>query len=173
MGDRIPSSTETSFQMPDSVEAETLIAQLKAITANPDILKASDAQKHEIKLSSRRAAYALEQPFETMMRIAYAVSSSIPIVLPRPLTPLEQPMPLVTARIGQDHNIFTTLAAADKPITLSVLSASTGMEIGVLESVMDYLCSQNMAREVKKKFVATRLTHVLTNSLNRATFTHQ
>lgn len=57
-----------------NVDAHTLIAQLKAVSDNPDALKgAKEAQRHEIRRLSRATAQSLDTPYETMMRLCYAV----------------------------------------------------------------------------------------------------
>lgn len=73
-----------------------------------------------------------------------------------------QPVPLVTTRIGQEHKIFATLTAAKEPVSLAALQDASGLELGVLESNMDYLCAQEMAQEVDSgKYAATKLSHML------------
>jgi hypothetical protein len=61
------------------VDAATLISQLKKIVEDPQ--EALDGisidQRNEIQRLSLTASRALEQPFETMMRLAYAVSGCV------------------------------------------------------------------------------------------------
>ena len=69
-------TTPTGFYPSEAtvVDPSALISQLKAVVDNPDALKgANAAQRAEIQRLSRSASRILEQPFETMMRIMYAV----------------------------------------------------------------------------------------------------
>ncbi|KAH6957576.1 hypothetical protein BKA56DRAFT_602021 [Ilyonectria sp. MPI-CAGE-AT-0026] len=54
------------------VEPTLLIDQLKLRLQDPESL-ADDAQRYELKQLCRRAAGALEAPFETAQRLAYSV----------------------------------------------------------------------------------------------------
>ena len=84
-----------------------------------------------------------------------------------------KPLQLVSTRIGQDHGIFSALAAAGGPITLATLSEATGLNTVILESVMDYLCTQDMALHIAPdKYVATKLTRFLDEPMLRSTTIH-
>lgn len=84
MGDLVPamdtpviesSPKANQEDMASVVDPDTLIAQLKLVSADPSVLKgASDSQLREIKRLARSTSHAIEQPFETMVRIAYSVS---------------------------------------------------------------------------------------------------
>lgn len=85
----------------------------------------------------------------------------------------QQPLPLVASRIGQDRGIFKTLSASDEPISLRALSNATGVGPLILDPLVDYLCAQHMARQVAPgSFVATKLTHSLTEPLLMSAITH-
>ena len=56
------------------VEPTLLIDQLKLLLHDSESLK-DDAQRQELKQLCRRAAEALEAPFETVQRLAYSVGS--------------------------------------------------------------------------------------------------
>ena len=79
-------------------------------------------------------------------------------------------MPLITARIGQQHGIFAALAKG--PVSFNDLLATTGLAPGVLESVMDYLCSQGMADEKDGVYTATKLSHMMMVPLFQDAVTH-
>ncbi|OBT84167.1 hypothetical protein VE02_07529 [Pseudogymnoascus sp. 03VT05] len=101
---------------------DVLIQQLKALIANPE---AFSTRGTEIIQLSRQAAVALEGPFETFQRLAYSA------------------LPLVSARIAQEHNIFQTLIAnKDEPTSVTVLSEKTKINPVVLDILLDYLSTQ-------------------------------
>lgn len=82
-------------------------------------------------------------------------------------------MPLVTARIGQQQKIYTTLVESKEPVDLATLSAQTGLEVAILESVMDYLCAQDMVLEAQPgRYTATKLSQLLTVPLFQDAVTH-
>ncbi|KAG8159678.1 hypothetical protein KVR01_010315 [Diaporthe batatas] len=111
---------------------QDLVEQLKLFVEHPDTFQANEALKQELLKLSRQAASELESPFETLQGLAYS------------------PLPLVVTRICQDRKIFAALVAA------------SGLQPGVLESIMEYACAQGMAAEAPKgRYVATRLTHTL------------
>ena len=73
-----------------------------------------------------------------------------------------QPLPLVTARIGKGRGIFEALAKSQDGAQLDVLAQASGLQKGVLESVLDYLCTQGIAVEATPgTYKATPLTHML------------
>lgn len=83
--DCVMGSIVTNGTSPGSVkvDAATLISQLKKIVEGPQ--EALDGisidQRNEIQRLSLTASRALEQPFETMMRLAYAVSGCVNVSL--------------------------------------------------------------------------------------------
>ncbi|OBT79128.1 hypothetical protein VF21_01729 [Pseudogymnoascus sp. 05NY08] len=120
---------------------DLLIQQLKALIANPE---AFSTQGTEIIQLSRQAAVALEGPFETFQRLAYSA------------------LPLVSARIAQEHNIFQTLIASDDPTSVTVLSEKTKINPVVLDILLDYLSTQFMVEEVSPQhYKATKLSNIL------------
>jgi hypothetical protein len=79
----------------------------------------------------------------------------------------------VAARIGQDHGIFAALVEADGPVSLSELSDSTGLPSMVLDSLLDYMCTQNMARQIGAElFTMGGITEALNEKLQRAAAIH-
>ena len=84
-----------------------------------------------------------------------------------------QPLPLVTARIGQDRRIFDALAKSQHGTQLDDLAQVSGLPKGVLESILDYLCTQGMAIEsTPGTYKATPLTHMLLVPLFNDAVTH-
>ncbi|KAF7561618.1 hypothetical protein G7046_g2514 [Stylonectria norvegica] len=149
MGDMLASTEQRS-----AVDPFILIKQLKLLLAEPNALM-DKGQRQELKHLASQAAGALEAPFETVQRLAYA------------------PLPLVIARVAQDHRIYSTLAAASEPVELQRLSLVTGLGTRVLETIMDYLCTQNMAQEAEPgRYSATKLTHLLIVPLFQDAVTH-
>jgi hypothetical protein len=69
MGDLIPNDTAAQ----DQLDAENLISQLKQIVDDPRaaLQHVDDSQRNEIQRLSMTASRAMEQPFETMMKLAY------------------------------------------------------------------------------------------------------
>jgi hypothetical protein len=85
---------------------------------------------------------------------------------------LRKPLPLVTARIGQERDVFSTLVANDH-VNIDDLSQATKLQSSVLEPIMNYLCSQGMAQETEQSnYEATRLTRLLTAPLFKDAVTH-
>jgi hypothetical protein len=79
----------------------------------------------------------------------------------------------VAARIGQDHGIFAALVEADGPVSLSELSDNNGLPSMVLESLLDYMCTQNMARQVGTElFSMGDITKALDEKLQRSAAIH-
>lgn len=79
----------------------------------------------------------------------------------------------MTARIGQDRGIFAALADSPAGAQLDGLAAASRLPKGVLESVLDYLCTQGMATESSPgTFEATPLTHRLLAPLFKDAVTH-
>lgn len=76
MGDYLTNGTANEGP---HIDAATLISQLKQIVDDPQgsLHGVDTAQRNEIQRLSLTAARAMEQPFETMMRLAYAVSLSL------------------------------------------------------------------------------------------------
>ncbi|KND90707.1 hypothetical protein TOPH_04625 [Tolypocladium ophioglossoides CBS 100239] len=141
-------------QMP-AADLDVLTTQLKLLLENPNVATQDDAQKLHLKQLARAASVALEQPFETLQRLLYS------------------PVPLVTVRISQEHRIFATLTAAEEPVSFAALQEASGLELGVLESIMDYLCAQDMANEIESgKYAATKLSHMLTVPLFQDAVVH-
>lgn len=77
------------------------------------------------------------------------------------------------ARIGQDRGIFAALSSNLEGARLEGIAAATGLPKGVLESILDYLCTQGMAIESSPgTFKATPLTHMLLVPLFNDAVTH-
>lgn len=72
-------------------------------------------------------------------------------------------MPLVVCRIAQDRNLFATLAREEGPVGLQALSAACGLDRSFLETMLDYLCSQDMVRKVAAQglYAPTKQTQLL------------
>ncbi|OBT49726.1 hypothetical protein VE04_09838 [Pseudogymnoascus sp. 24MN13] len=121
---------------------DILIQQLKALIANPEVFS---TQGTEIIQLSRQAAVALEGPFETFQRLAYSA------------------LPLVSARVAQEHNIFQTLVEnKDEPTSVAVLAEKTNINPVVLDILLDYLSTQFMVEEVTPQhYKATKLSNIL------------
>ncbi len=59
------------------VELDSLAQQLRSVLNNPDAFAGADeAQRLEVKQLARAVSVALEQPFETVQRLAYSVRLS-------------------------------------------------------------------------------------------------
>lgn len=56
---------------------QALIDQLRLLTVDPSSYFQNDAQKRDFQKLARRAATAVEEPFETMLRLVYGVSDSV------------------------------------------------------------------------------------------------
>ncbi|KAK7979921.1 nitrogen metabolite repression-(nmr)-responsible protein [Apiospora arundinis] len=135
---------------------QLLIEQLKLLVESPDTY-GTEEQRHEIKKLGRLASNSLEAPFETMQRLVYS------------------PLPLVAARIGQDCHLFSTLAKGQGqcPTDLTTLSCASGLEPRILESIMDYLCTQGMALEEKPhRYLPTPMSRLLLVPLFGDAVTH-
>jgi demethylsterigmatocystin 6-O-methyltransferase len=71
---------------------------------------------------------------------------------------------LVTTRIAQDFNLFSTLAnhSETKPASLADLAKASGLEDSILAAIMDYSCGQGVCAEVQRGLYApTKLTHLV------------
>ncbi|KAF2794875.1 S-adenosyl-L-methionine-dependent methyltransferase [Melanomma pulvis-pyrius CBS 109.77] len=126
--------------------ADLLIEQLKFLIQKPESFSHDDSKRAEIERLGRLASRALETPEETMRRLIFS------------------PLPLITTRIGQDFNLFSTLAqhSESRPASISDLSKATGLEKSILTAIMDYNGGQGVSLEVKSGFYApTKLTHLL------------
>ncbi|KAM3450323.1 hypothetical protein MY3296_006211 [Beauveria thailandica] len=144
-------------------DVDALIAQLQAIVADPKRFAAAaaidDITRQQLKQLTRAASVALEEPFETVQRLAYS------------------PLPLITTRIAQRHDIFATLVAGSQqgqgPVSFDALKEATGLQDAVLESVLDYLGSQGMLSEpVRGQYVALGLTQLMAAPLLQDAITH-
>ncbi|KAK8024959.1 S-adenosyl-L-methionine-dependent methyltransferase [Apiospora arundinis] len=135
---------------------QLLIEQLKLLVDSPNTY-GTEEQRHEIKKLGRLASNSLEAPFETMQRLVYS------------------PLPLVAARIGQDCHLFSTLAKGQGqcPTDLTTLSCASGLEPRILESIMDYLCTQGMALEEEPhRYLPTPMSRLLLVPLFGDAVTH-
>ncbi|EJP67382.1 sterigmatocystin 8-O-methyltransferase precursor, putative [Beauveria bassiana ARSEF 2860] len=158
-------------------DVDALIAQLQAIVADPKRFAAAaaidDTTRQQLKQLTRAASVALEEPFETVQRLAYSAEVLI-------LTPvLSQPLPLITTRIAQRHNIFATLVAGSQqgqgqgPVSFGALKEATGLQDAVLESLLDYLGSQGMlSQPVRGQYAAIGLTQLMTAPLLQDAIIH-
>ncbi|KFY63366.1 hypothetical protein V496_03995 [Pseudogymnoascus sp. VKM F-4515 (FW-2607)] len=72
-------------------------------------------------------------------------------------------LPLVTARVAQEHNIFQTLVAnKDEPTSVAVLAEKTKINPVILDILLDYLSTQFMVEEVSPQhYKATKLSNIL------------
>ena len=130
-----------------------LLQQLKLLIENPNILSDGDktenhgvSQRAELSRVARLVSIALETTEESMHRIMFTN------------------LPLVTGRISQDFNIFTTLAKGSEanPVELSTLVEASGLDKNLVSAIMDYHCYQGAAIEPKQGFyMPTKLTNSL------------
>lgn len=58
-----------------AAEIAVLIDQLQRVVADPGALIADEAQRLEAKQLARSAAVLLEEPFDTVQRLAYSVNT--------------------------------------------------------------------------------------------------
>jgi hypothetical protein len=71
-------------------------------------------------------------------------------------------LPLVAARIGQSHGILQFLAESKTPIRAEVLAQRCGIHPTILDSILEYMASQDMISELAlSQYAATKLTHLL------------
>ncbi|CAN9271529.1 unnamed protein product [Alternaria alternata] len=141
--------------MTSQADPQALIEQLQLLNADPSAYFKNDAQKRDFQKSVRQAETAVEEPFETMQRLVYG------------------PLPLVTARIGQDRGIFEALAKSQDGVQLDILAQASGLQKGVLEAILDYMCTKGMGVEVAPgTYKATPLTHMLLVPLFKDAVTH-
>ncbi|KAF1958923.1 S-adenosyl-L-methionine-dependent methyltransferase [Byssothecium circinans] len=130
--------------------ADLLIEQLKLLIQKPESFGSDASKRAEIERLGRLASRALETPEETMRRLIFS------------------PLPLVTTRISQDLNLFSTLAQHSKtqPASLADLSKASGLNKSILTAIMDYNVGQGVSLEVKPGFyVPTALTHLMLQPL--------
>lgn len=59
---------------PPAADLDVLIEQLQRVIANPEAVSAAGSQRQQILQLTRTAAVAIEEPFETVQRLAYSVS---------------------------------------------------------------------------------------------------
>ncbi|KAL1962581.1 hypothetical protein VTN77DRAFT_9374 [Rasamsonia byssochlamydoides] len=123
-----------------------LIQQLTLLAENPE---AFSQHRAEIISLARKAAAALESPFEAFQRLAYS------------------PLPLVVARIAQERGIFKTLVENDgKPTSTAVLAEKAGVKPAMMESLLEYMSTQDMAEQISpQEYAATKLSHMLLDQL--------
>ena len=57
-----------------AAEVAVLIEQLQRLVADPGGLIADEAQRQELKQLARSTAVLLDEPFDTVQRLAYSVS---------------------------------------------------------------------------------------------------
>lgn len=69
----------------------------------------------------------------------------------------------MTARVAQEHHIFSTLVSSPEgPMSSIILAEKTAINPTVLSSLLEYLATQYMVEEVSPGFyAATKLSHVL------------
>lgn len=127
-----------------------LIEQLKLLIQNPEAINHEDTHRSEIQRLARLASVALETQEESMHRMMFTY------------------LPLVTARISNDFEIFTTLIKGDdaNPVALSDLVKSSGLDKNLVSPIMDYHCYQGAAVEPRQGFYApTKLTYSLVDPM--------
>jgi len=154
--------------VPVAPDPTYLIEQLKLLAKNPETLSHEDthllikqlkllvlkcgaanhdvSHRSEIQRLARLVSVALETPQESMQRIMFTH------------------LPLVTARISNDFDIFATLTKGDDadPVALSDLVKASGLDKNLVSTIMDYHCYQGAAVEPRQGFYApTRLTYSL------------
>lgn len=137
------------IQNPESLsheESQRLIEQLELLVLKPRAANHTISRRSEIQRLARQVSVALETPQESMQRIMFTQ------------------LPLVTARISNDFDIFATLAKGDdaNPVALSGLVKASGLDKNLVSIIMDYHCYQGAAVEPQQGFYApTGLTHGL------------
>lgn len=74
-----------------------------------------------------------------------------------------QPLPLIATRISQDHNIFSALVAAgEEGASAAAIADQTKLKPAALSAILEYLSSQNMAKETRPgNYTATKLSELL------------
>ncbi|KAF1838974.1 S-adenosyl-L-methionine-dependent methyltransferase [Decorospora gaudefroyi] len=125
---------------------DLLLEQLGLLIEQPGSLSQDDPQRAELLRLTRLASTALETPLEVTQRIIFS------------------PLPLLTTRLSQEFNIFSTLAqhSVTHPVGLSELAKASGLEPSILSAVMDYNCGQSAALEAKPgHYAPTKLTHMM------------
>ncbi|KAF5699041.1 O-methyltransferase family 2 [Fusarium mundagurra] len=129
--------------------AHSLIEQMGFVVANPTEFLGNDHQlRYKLLQQAKSLAVALEEPFETLQRLAFA------------------PLPLITTRIAQERGIFATIAQASGPVSFDDLQKISGLGTSVLASIMNYLCTQETAEEpAQGLYVASRLTPYMASPL--------
>ena len=73
MGHYISNEEVSAAEQHGIADPQTLISQLTRLVENPEALKATKGQKHEIKRLALAAISAVEEPFETMQRLSLSV----------------------------------------------------------------------------------------------------
>lgn len=69
-----------------AADLNVLIDQLKLVISNPEVVAAAGAERQQILQLAREAAVAIEEPFETVQRLAYSVR--ICLLAPERIVPL-------------------------------------------------------------------------------------
>ncbi|KAK2594288.1 hypothetical protein QQS21_007994 [Conoideocrella luteorostrata] len=147
----------TAASPANDLNLNVLIEQLELLNANPEALAAADAEtaRQRILQLTRAVAVAIEEPFEAVQRLAYS------------------PLPLITARVAQQHHIFATLVSAKKPVPFATLQNATKLDESILESILDYLGTQAMVNELTPGiFTATKLSNMMVVPLFQDAVTH-
>ncbi|KAH6676315.1 putative sterigmatocystin 8-O-methyltransferase precursor [Halenospora varia] len=123
-----------------------LLQQLQAVVDNPDAFTSS---RKEIIRLSRKASLLLEDPFEMFQRLVYS------------------PLPLVTARVAQNHNVFKTLVENENgPTSAVTLAEESGIQPGILDSLLQYMSTHHMIEETSPQhFSPTKMSNILMSPL--------
>lgn len=141
-----------------------LLQQLQAVVGNPDAFTSS---RKEIIRLSRKASLLLEDPFEMFQRLVYSVCQTLFPLLTLLQLIHSQPLPLVTARVAQNHNVFKTLVEnKDGPTSAVTLAEESGIQPGILDSLLQYMSTQHMIEETSPQhFSPTKMSNILMSPL--------
>lgn len=132
--------------MTTALDSRYLIEQLEQLISNPESLDHEELKRSKIQSLARQASVALETEQESMNRIMFAF------------------VPLVTARISNGFNLFSTLVKADStnPVSVPDLVKATGLDKYIVRTIMDYHVYAGVAVEPRQGFYApTRLTNAM------------
>ncbi|GAB1216887.1 hypothetical protein ATERTT37_006106 [Aspergillus terreus] len=138
---------------------DDLVSQIKTLAANAD-----DTQKSEMVNTLHNLASSLENPRESMERIAYSVW---PISHSQRAfkTDCSQPLQLFGAKIAKDLQVLQRLAGSSAPLSLEQLAEPSSADLPLLQRLMRYLASVEMVDEPSTRvFAANNVTKALGSS---------
>lgn len=107
---------------------DDLVSQIKTLAANAD-----DTQKSEMVNTLHNLASSLENPRESMERIAYSVWS-ISHSQRAFKTDCGQPLQLFGAKIAKDLQVLQRLAGSSAPLSLEQLAEPSSADLPLLRS---------------------------------------